>query len=60
MKFFSFGRLLYELSNKYNFTLWGFFIWEKIGFKATMVRIRVYCDVIVVSSDFRRMLRTKT
>lgn len=59
MRFFPFGRLLYKLSNEYNFTFWGFFVWEKIGFEATMVRTSVYCDVIVVSGDFRRMLGTK-
>lgn len=40
--------------------MWGFEIWEKFDFEAAMVRIRVYCDVIDVSSDFRRMLGTKT
>lgn len=60
MKFFSSCRKLYELSNEYFFVFFGYSVWEIFGLESTMVRIRVFSDVIVVSSDFKRMLGTKS
>ena len=54
------GRFLSEISNEWFFVGFGLWVWEEFGFEATMVRIRVFSDVIVLPGDFRRMLGTNS
>lgn len=60
VKFFSFKRLLFKLSNDYLLMLFGLVFWEKFDLEAAMVKTRFCFDVIEVLVDFMRMLGTNS